>query len=82
MAQRRWNVTYARGWQIGGGLTVFGTATLIDTNVFENQAGEVCSPFELSSSAPLERYVCSWLAAWRGTLHRGHGNADRHQRVF
>ena len=36
---------------------------------------------ELSSIAPLERYACSWLAVWRGTLHLGHGNADRHQRL-
>ena len=29
----------------------------------------------------MERYVCSWLAGWRGTLHRGHGNVDQHQLV-
>ena len=65
----------------GGGLYIFGTATLTDTNVYDNQASRVCSPFELSSSASLERYACSWLAEWRGTLHQGHGNADQHQRV-
>ena len=43
----RWNVTYAHGWQDGGGLIIWGTATLTNTNVFENQAGDVCSPFEL-----------------------------------
>ena len=78
----RWNVTCARGWQAGGGLLIDGTATLTNTNVYDNQASLVCSPFELSSSAPLERYVCSWLAGWRGTRHPGHGNADRHQSVF
>ena len=50
----RWNVTCARGWQAGGGLLIDGTATLTNSNVYANQAGEVCSPFELSSSAPLE----------------------------
>ena len=40
-----------------------------------------CPCLDLLSSAPLERYVCSWLAG-RGTLHHGHGNADKHQRVF
>ena len=45
----RWNVTCAHGWQEfdGGGLYISGTATLTNTNVFENQAGDVCSPFEL-----------------------------------
>ena len=38
----------------GGGLYIEGTATLTNSNVYANQAGEVCSPFELSSSAPLE----------------------------
>ena len=77
----RWNVTFAHGWQYGGGLYIDSTATLINTNVYSNQADYVCSPFEVVSSAPLERYMCSWLAGWRGTLHRWHGNADRHQRV-
>ena len=49
----RWNVTFAHGWQYGGGLYILGTATLTNTNVYANQAGDVCSPFELSSSAPL-----------------------------
>ena len=54
-----WNVTCAHGWQDGGGLYIAGgrrvggldgrggTAALTNTNVFENQAGDVCSPFEL-----------------------------------
>ena len=42
----RWNVVCARGWQIGGGLNIQGTATLTDTNVYANRADEVCSPFE------------------------------------
>ena len=28
----------------GGGLYIDGMATLINTNVYSNQAGEVCSP--------------------------------------
>ena len=39
----RWNVTFAHGWQNGGGLYIKGTATLTDTNVHENQADLVCS---------------------------------------
>ena len=72
-----------------------GIATLTHTNVYANRAGSVSSLFftflELSSSAPLERYVFSWLAGWRGTLHLGlehdinvhlHlGNADQCQGV-
>ena len=38
----RWNVTCAHGWQYGGGLTIFGRATLTDTNMYENQADVVC----------------------------------------
>ena len=52
----RWNVTCARGWQGGGGLYIGGTATLTNSNVYANRAGYVCSPFELTSSAPMERY--------------------------
>ena len=48
----------AHGWQSGGGLLIEGTATLINTNVYSNQANYVCSPFKLSvklsSSAPME----------------------------
>ena len=40
----RWNVTCAHGWQSGGGLSISGTATLTDTNVYDNQAGNVRSP--------------------------------------
>ena len=53
----RWNVTCARGWQYGGGLAIYGTATLTDTNVYENratnpnQADSVCSPVEPCLSA-------------------------------
>ena len=36
-------------WQYGAGLYIMGTATLTDTKVYENQAGEVCSPVEPSS---------------------------------
>ena len=38
----------AHGWQRGGGLYIWGTATLTNTNVYENQAGEVCLHVELS----------------------------------
>ena len=44
----RWNVTCARGWQGGGGLYIGGTATLINTNVYDNRANKVRWPFELS----------------------------------
>ena len=45
----RWSVTRAHAWQDGGGLYILGgTATLTNTNVYENQAvTRVCSPFEL-----------------------------------
>ena len=43
----RIGVDITAGWQYGGGLYISGTATLTNTNVFENQAGDVCSPFEL-----------------------------------
>ena len=33
----------------GGGLVISGTATLTNTNVYSNQAEEVCSPFEPST---------------------------------
>ena len=53
----RWNVTCAHGWQAGGGLVILGTATLINTNVYANQAGDVCSPFELAlNSHPAPRW--------------------------
>ena len=48
----------------GGGLIVYGTATLTNTNVYENVANvrlhfEPPKPY---SSAPLERFVCSPFA--------------------
>ena len=43
----RWNVTRAHGWQRGGGLAIFGTATLTNTNVYQNEAGDVCSPLNI-----------------------------------
>ena len=51
--------------QAGGGLIVFGTATLTNTNVYSNQAGVrvlTCPFTDLSSIAPLERFVCSPFA--------------------
>ena len=50
----RWNFTCAHGWQfLGGGLYIEGTATLTNTNVYDNQA-HVCWPVEtvLVSSHP------------------------------
>ena len=38
----------AHGWQGGGGLYIIGTAMLINTNVYDNRAGTVCLPSELS----------------------------------
>ena len=35
-------------WQYGGGLYIWGTATLTNTNVYANQAETVCSPFALN----------------------------------
>ena len=36
----RWNVTWCSPFlQWGGGLRIYGTATLIDSNVYSNQAG-------------------------------------------
>ena len=44
-------------WQRGGGLVIFGTATLTNTNVHDNQADEAYTPSrtfrEISSSASL-----------------------------
>ena len=43
----------------------------------------IIEPFpELSSIAPMERYVLGFWLAGRGTLHHGHGNTDQHQRVL
>ena len=47
--------------QYGAGLYVFGTATLINSNIYSNEAYVSVGKFrtKLDSSAPLERYVCS-----------------------
>ena len=43
----------------------------------------IFEPFlELSSIAPMERYVLGFWLAGRGTLHQGHGNTDQYQRVL
>ena len=47
----RWNVhVCSHGWQDGGGLYISGTstATLTNTNVYENQAVKVCLHVKLS----------------------------------
>ena len=76
----------ARGWQNGGGLNIFGMATLTNTNVYSNQAAYVCSPFELSLNFhPAPRWnvtrAHSLSLVGRGTCHLWHGNADQHQRA-
>ena len=43
-----WNVTCAHGWQAGGGLYIYGMATLMNTKVYKNQAGGVSLHFELA----------------------------------
>ena len=82
MVQRLWNVTRAHGWQgFGGGLRIDGTATLTNTNVYDNQADYVSSPFELFHPAPLAgTLLVLMVRAGRGALHPGHGDADKHQR--
>jgi len=59
----------AHAWQDGGGLYIFGTATLTNTNVYDNQAHDVRSTFELfklSSSAPLVADRCLCVVCGRG----------------
>ena len=53
-------------WQ-GGGLYILGTATLTDTNVYENQASWVCSPVEreLSSIHPAPRWNVTCARGWQ-----------------
>ena len=47
--QRPWLERYLCSWFAqGGGLDIDGTATLTNTNVYNNQADIVCSPFEHS----------------------------------
>ena len=62
----RWNVTCAHGWQYGGGLYILGTATLTNTNVYDNQAGYVSSPFELFLSFhPAPRWNVTCAHGWQ-----------------
>ena len=46
----RWDVTCSVFGLQGGGLYIWGTATLTNSNVYSNQASDVSSPFELSMS--------------------------------
>ena len=63
----RWNVTRVHGWQDGGGLYIAGTATLTNTNVYENQANYVCSPFEHSLNLhPAPRWNVTRAHGWQG----------------
>ena len=67
MVQRRWNVTCDHGWQWGGGLYIEGTATLTNTNVYDNQAANVCSPFEHSLNChPAPRWNVTRAHGWQG----------------
>ena len=74
----RWNVTCAHGWQNGGGLYIYirGTATLTDTNVYENHA-KVRSPVEPSLSphpAP-HSTDCRCAVRWL-TISQGQGSCN------
>ena len=56
----------ARCWQDGGGLAIWGTATLTNTNVYENQADKVCSPFEHSLNLhPAPRWNVTCAHGWQ-----------------
>ena len=75
--------------QGGAGLYVDfgGLANLDGCNVFSNEAqvraARALRPFpELSSSAPMERYVLDFWLAGRRTIYRRQGNSDQHQRVL
>ena len=55
----RWNVTRVHAWLWqGGGVYVYtgGKATLTNSNVYQNEANDVRSPFEPSSSANTKVY--------------------------
>ena len=50
----------------GGGLAVIGTATLTNTNVYENQAGYVCLQLELSLNFhPSPRWNVTCARGWQ-----------------
>ena len=67
-------MTCAHGWQFGGGLYIYyGTATLTDANVYENQA-HVRSPVEPSlSSHPTPHWNVTCAHGWQygGGLYIG-----------
>ena len=54
--------------QSGAGLYVSGTATLINSNIYSNEASVSVGNFrtKLDSSAPLERFVCLLFVQWYG----------------
>ena len=63
------------GWQSGGGLYIGGSATLTDTNVYENRARTVCAPVEPSlSSHPAPRWNITCAHGWQngGGLYIGY----------
>ena len=74
----------------GGGIAIYGpggTATLINTNVYSNEATYVCWPF-LPLPRPFfqcpDEMFCRLLAfflAGCGALHLWHGNANQLKRV-
>ena len=80
----RWNVTRSFFWQVGGGLYISGTATLTNTNVYENQAADdVWSPFELSlSSYPAPLWRLTSLSRSQGGGVYVYGGYDYGGRVY
>ena len=62
------NVTRAHRWQdgFGGGLAIRGTATLTNTNAYDNRADRVCLPFELFLSFhPAPRWNVTFDHVWQ-----------------
>ena len=62
----RWNVTFAHDWQAGGGLYITGTATLTNTNVYDNGAVYVRSLLEPSVTFhPSPRWNVTFAHGWQ-----------------
>ena len=69
----------------GGGLLVYGTATLTNSNIYSNSAVDALVRTRLSvtfhrPNEMLHRLLV-FLRAGRGALHHRHGNADQLKRV-
>jgi hypothetical protein len=69
----QWRLTFcSRGWQ-GGGLFIWGTATLTNTNVHYNEATAVCSPSAPAQTfppSPQRSLTSSFVPLLRFCLHR------------